>query len=249
VVESTLFDGFDRIRIVNLESRADRRREMERQLARVGLSGDPRVEFFKAIRTANPGPFRRAGSHGAYLSHVHLLQQAGEAGESILILQDDCDFLFAEIEGYRLPPSWDIFYGGYTADDPQGLEASDIVGAHFMGFSPAAASLACEYLLQLYHFPDFPADPRAARGEGFDPAIRPPIDGALVWFRRAHPEMKTVFAMLSHQRSSRTDIGDRRWFDKLPGLRGLAEAARKSKRSLSPLRAAPTGEATSSSRG
>jgi hypothetical protein len=104
-----------------------------------------------------------------------LLQQAGEAGESILILQDDCDFLFAEIEGYRLPPSWDIFYGGYTADDPQDLEASDIVGAHFMGFSPAAATLACEYLLQLYHFPDFPADPRAARGEGFR-SCHPPAD-------------------------------------------------------------------------
>jgi hypothetical protein len=61
VVESTLFDGFDRIRIVNLESRADRRREMERQLARVGLSGDPRVEFFKAIRTANPARFDAPG--------------------------------------------------------------------------------------------------------------------------------------------------------------------------------------------
>lgn len=243
-----LFDQFDRIRIVNLASRPDRRREMEHQLSLVGLLDDPRVEFFEAIHSVDRGPFRKAGSHGAYLGHMRLLEQASAANESILILQDDCDFLLPDIESYRMPPGWDVFYGGYSASDPDDLEASDIIGAHFMGFSPAAARLACQYLGRLYRSADFPPDPRASREPGFDPAIRPPIDGALVWFRRAHPEIRTVFAMLSYQRSSRTDIGEQKWFDKVPGLRGLAEAARRAKRLLAPQLAAPTGEAGTFSR-
>lgn len=244
-----LFDAFDRIWIVNLESRPDRRREMEHQLSLVGLLDDPRVQFFNAIHTANPGQFRRAGSHGAFLSHMALLQKAAEADESILILQDDCDFLFPAIDRYRLPSRWDIFYGGYNASDPDNLEDSDIIGAHFMGFSRAAAAAALDYLIGLYRYPDFPPDPRASREPGFDPAIRPPIDGALVWFRRAHPEMKTVFAMLSQQRASRTDIGDQRWFDRFPGLRELSEAARRFKRRLARKPAPMTAEIVAFPRG
>jgi hypothetical protein len=45
--------------------------------------------------------------------------------------------------------------------------------------------------------------------------------------RRAHPELVTTFAMLGVQRASRTDIGDTRWFDRVPGLRGLAGLARR----------------------
>jgi glycosyl transferase, family 25 len=229
-----VFDKFDRIRIVNLPSRSDRRREMEHQLSLVGLADDPRVKFFDAIQSVDPGPFRKAGSHGTYLGHLQLLEQAMEANESILILQDDCNFRVPEIDRYCMPSDWDMFYGGYSASDPDDPEASDIIGAHFMGFSTTAVRLACPYLRQLYSSRDFPPDPRASRESGFDPAIRPPIDGALVWFRRAHPEIRTVFAMLSYQRSSRTDIGERKWFDKIPGLRELAEAARRAKRHLAP---------------
>lgn len=41
----TIFDHFETIRIVNLPQRRDRRRAMARELARVGLAGDPRVAF------------------------------------------------------------------------------------------------------------------------------------------------------------------------------------------------------------
>jgi glycosyl transferase, family 25 len=236
-----VFDQFDRIRIVNLASRSDRRREMKHQLSLVGLNDDPRVEFFEAIQSVDAGPFRKAGSHGTYLGHLQLLEQAMEANESILILQDDCNFRMPEIERYRTPSDWDVFYGGYSASDPHDPEASDIIGAHFMGFSAPAVHLVCPYLRQLYHSRDFPPDPRASREPGFDPAIRPPIDGALVWFRRAHPELRTVFAMLSYQRSSRTDIGEQKWFDKVPGLREIAEAARRVQRHLAPQHAPRDG--------
>lgn len=199
---------------------------MELQLARVGLLGDPRVDFFKALAFAEPGPFLRKGSHGAFMSHLTLLRDAAEGGQSMLILQDDCDFLLPDIFDYRLPARWDVFYGGYTASDPTDLPNSDIIGAHFMGFSPRAANAAVNYF-EGYLEPGFRPDPVAAAQPGFVPAIRPPIDGGLVWFRRANPELRTEFAMLGVQRASRTDIGDQRWFDKVRGLRELAESSRR----------------------
>lgn len=219
------FDAFALIRIVNLPARTDRRAQMESELAAVGLKGDPRVQFFPAVARTDPGPFRRPGSHGAFLSHLALLREAAEAGQPILILQDDCQFLRPQIDTYVLPDQWDILYGGYVASDPDDLHASDIIGAHFMGFSPRAAQVALDYLTR-YLEPGFPPDAKAAAQPGFDPAIRPPIDGAFVWMRRAHPELVTQFAMLGVQRASRTDIGDQRWFDRVPGVRSLVEVLR-----------------------
>ncbi len=51
---------FDRIYIVNLPERTDRRREMEDQLVKVGLGGHPRVMFFPAIR---PKTLRRISQY------------------------------------------------------------------------------------------------------------------------------------------------------------------------------------------
>ena len=232
-----LFDHFDRIRIVNLPHRTDRRAEMNAQLAKVGLLGDPRVKFFAALSFRDPGPFLRRGSHGAFKSHLTLLNEAASANQSILILQDDCDFLLPDALVYRLPEEWDVFYGGYAASDPSNPRDSDIIGAHFMGFSARAAKAAATYLTA-YLESDFPPDPRAAAESGFAPAIIPPIDGALVWFRRAHPEIRTAFAMLSVQRSSRSDIAEQSWFDRTPGIRELAGMARKIVRRIRPNRSA-----------
>lgn len=221
-----LFDAFDRIRIINLASRTDRRVEMERELRRAGLLGDPRVAFFPAVACADSGPFPNRGAHGCFSSHLAILQEAAQAGHSLLILEDDCDFLMSEVAAYRPPENWDIFYGGYQASDPDNPHESDIIGSHFMGFSKRGASVAASYLSRFLES-DFPLDAHAAAEPGFDPAIRPPVDGALVWMRRAHPELVTVFSMLGVQRPSRTDIGDQQWFDRVPGLRALAGWARR----------------------
>jgi glycosyl transferase family 25 len=204
---------------------------MNAQFARVGLTDDPRLAFFDALSFEDPGPFRRKGSRGNFMSRIPLLREASAAGESILILEDDCDFLLPQINEFVMPDSWDIFYGGYTPHDPTNLAASDIVGSHFMAFSPRAAGAVADYLTA-YLKPDFEPDVSAAAEPGFDPTIRPPIDGALVWFRRAYPEFRTVFAMLGVQRSSRTDVGDQRWFDKIGGLREFAGFARRISRRL-----------------
>lgn len=211
-----IFDRFDRIRVVNLPHRTDRRAAMEAELARVGLTGDPRVAFFPAFRPADAGDFTSIGARGVYLSQRAILDEAAAAGESVLILEDDCDFT-RDAAAYDPPTEWDIFYGGYVASDPADLAGSDIVGAHMMGFSAKGAKLVSDYLRDLTY-------------EG----IHPPIDAAYIWFRRAHPTVRTRFAVppLGHQRPSRTDIADPSIADRLPGIRGAVALARRIKRAL-----------------
>lgn len=213
----TIFDHFDRIRIVNLPYRTDRRRTMDRELAKVGLAGDPRVRYFDAIRPENAGRFTSIGARGVYASQKILLGDAASAGESLLILEDDCVFL-PGAKDRIFPSDWDIFYGGYHASLPNDLLHSDIEGAHMMGFSQRGAELVFDYLEQLHY-----------------DGIHPPIDAAYVWFRRANPDVRTFFAEppLAGQRPSRSDIASLAWFDRLPFLRNAATFARGFRRGAS----------------
>lgn len=214
----SLFASFETIRIINLAYRTDRRRETTAELHRLRLADDPRVAFFDAISPADSGTFTSKGAHGVYLSHLTLLERAAANGESILILEDDIDFDPA-IWSFSLPDEWEIFYGAYYAQNPDDLLNSDIIGAHFMGFTAAAARRLVPYLKTIL-----------ASGH------HPPIDGAYVWFRRAYRDVETVFAPvpLGQQRSSRTDIAELRWFDRWPGFRSAVSLARRVKRMLPP---------------
>lgn len=222
------FDAFDSIRILNLPHRADRRAEMRRELGKFGLADDPRVSFFPGSMLAERGPFSAAGVHGCFRSHLALLKEVAETGGTVLVLEDDCDFT-PEARDFELPDEWDVFYGGYLAENPSDLHNSNIIGAHCMGYSPRAAKALADYLDQVLD-PDFPPDPTAVAQGGVDPGIKPPFDGAIVWFRRAHPEMKTVFAQVAVQRSSRSDIAGGTFLDR--AAPPLAAAARKLKNLL-----------------
>jgi glycosyl transferase family 25 len=180
----------------------------------VGLDGDPRVSFFPAIRPTDAGTFTSIGAHGVYQSQLAILREAAATGKSVLILEDDCNFTSAA-RNFEFGSDWEIFYGGYYATDPNNLTTSDIVGAHMMGFTAKAAGQICAYLDTL-------------RFEG----IHPPIDAAYIWFRRAHPDVPTRFAVppLGVQRASRSDIADLRFYDRIPLLRPVIELARRLKR-------------------
>lgn len=227
----TFFDAFDSIRILNLPHRADRRREMMEELARLGLADDPRVSFFEASVGRDAGPFLTRNVHGCFLSHLALLETAAKAGEHVLVLEDDCDFN-SSAKDHELPREWDIFYGGYEADDPSDLENSNIIGAHCMGYSPRAAKRLAAYLRALLEDPAFPADPKAVREPDFDPAIRPPFDGAIVWFRRANRDLRTSFAQIAVQRSSRSDITAGALDRAFPGLASIARKAKNAAKRL-----------------
>jgi glycosyl transferase family 25 len=202
---------YDQVRVISLASRKDRRREMRKELQRFWST----PTFFDAIRPSDAGPFANIGFHGSYLSHLAVLR---EATGSVLILEDDCTFT-SEARSYLVPKGTDIFYGGYEGN-PDG----DIIGAHCMGFSANAAAIARDYLSGLLNGSVGP-DPRAVAENNFS-GILPPIDGAYVWLRRAHPELKTVFAQIAGQRSSRSDCTPA-WFDTIPALRGLASIGRR----------------------
>ena len=211
---AVLFERFDIIRIINLAYRTDRRAEMMAELRQVGLADDPRVAFFDACSFPDAGQVSSKGARGVYHSHLAILQEAARAGQSVLILEDDTDFREGTQE-YDLPEPWSIFYGGYYAMTSEDLHESDIVGGHMRGFHADIVGHVADYLASIRH-----------------DDIYPPIDGAYVWYRRAHPEVLTHFARppLGNQRPSRTDIADLRFFDRLPILRETASVARKVRR-------------------
>jgi len=210
-----IFDEFDHIYIVNLKSRPDRRREMRTQMRLIGLADDPRVAYFNAIRTKDAGPFIRVGSHGAFLSHLAILKRHMNTDETILILQDDCDFVPSANERV-IEGRWDLFYGGYHQLDPGDVQESNIQGAHCMAFRPKIIPRLVEFLEAVYSGLYRPAS--IENMDSSNSAIAPPIDGAIVWFRRENRDVRTVFHRISYQRSSKTDIGDPSLIDRIPPL-------------------------------
>src|SRR5690606_22876196 len=99
---------------------------------------------------------------------------------------------------------WDILYGGYHALNPSNLQNSDIIGAHCMAFRPNVIGPLVDFLETIYS--GRTTLPAEMAGLGADSRIAPPIDGAIVRFRRANPKVRTAFEPVSYQRSSRTDI-------------------------------------------
>lgn len=236
---------FDKIFVINLPSRTDRLREIEGELRRIGLTlTGPAVEVFPAIRPADKGGFESVGAQGAYLSHLGVLKTAAQRGyQRILIFEDDLNLVagfnsrMADlIELLRRQP-WGVFYGGYDlrppppqalADGIPFLESDQRVDlAHFVGFQAPAIAAAADYLETLLGRPS--GDPRGGPMH---------VDGAYSWFRRQNPHVRTCVSVpqLGYQRASRTDIHQLRWFDRLPGIRRAAAAARALKNFRRPRR-------------
>lgn len=138
----------------------------------------------------------------------------------MLVLDDDCTLLPA-IHSFEQQSETGIFYGGWgRATTSEDLINSDLHGAHFMGFYVSALRRLVLFLQSVLD-PAACFDPAVVQS-AFDPRIRPPIDGAYVWFRRYNPDVRTEFASLANQRASASDIAHRKWFDRAPVARTLA---------------------------
>jgi glycosyl transferase family 25 len=227
-------EPFERIYVVNLASRADRRAEMAEQFRRIGMSmTSPAIRLFAAVRPDDAGSFPSVGARGCFLSHLGVLRDAISAGvERVLIVEDDLNFVddFASRSAEILPgvvaPECAIFYGGYEIEADRirgrGLVEIDptlaVRTTHFIGLQGAAIADAARYLETMLERP-------AGHPEGGPMHV----DGAYSWFRKEHPHYRTWIAVpeLGYQRASRTDIHDLRWFDRVPGARELVAALRK----------------------
>ena len=233
------FQDYERVYIINLASRKDRYREMSRELERVGmLSNASPVRWFEAVRPSDAAGFPSIGARGCFLSHLGVLENAHADGlQRMLILEDDVNFCkgfgesFAETNKELREKDWSLFYGGY-AKQGQTFEFGDraiafaspdveIMLAHFLGVRGDAIGELCDYLRRILTRP------------AGDPSGGPMhVDGAYGWYRRENPARQTYVSkvLLGMQRSSRTDIHDLRWFDRMPLVRELAQVARRLKR-------------------
>ncbi len=230
-------DYFDKIFVINLPSRADRRKEIDHQLRRLGLSLlDERVVLFPAVRPNTAGSFPSIGAHGCFMSHLGVLRMAQSHGlNNILILEDDCDFSkHAKKQTPQLVAAlqqidWALFYGGALntfeaqplGHDLQLVNASaGLMGSHCIAVSERVVPQLVAYFEAMLKRP-------AGSPEGGPMHV----DGAYSWFRKEHPELISVIAdpEWAFQRSSATDVHEQRWFDRILLLRKIIALLRKIK--------------------
>jgi len=231
---------FDRVYVINLKSRADRRVEMTEQLQRIGLNLQSRhVELFEAVKPGDPAGFPSVGARGCFMSNLQVLREARERKSSrVLILEDDLNFCedfvprFNAVAAFLETVDWDIFYGTHLVNEP--LQDSgapcvkvdsklDIGTTAFVAFNGKHIDALVQYLEAMLKRPA--GDPDGGPMH---------VDGAYCWFRRSHPDVSTWVAVnqLGFQRSSRTDINPLRWYDQVSWSVGLVSKLRRLRNKL-----------------
>ncbi|WP_456840303.1 glycosyltransferase family 25 protein [Bradyrhizobium sp. USDA 4486] len=235
-----LLDTFSAIRIINLKSRDDRRREVTAEFARLGLAIDgEKIGFHDASRFSDANPFPSIGAKGCYDSHLKILEEALDRKiDNILILEDDCDFvgnieeLLPRAAAALRREHWDLFFGGHedlacdeTSPDPiQKIEQGTwIRGTHFVAFRARAIQALVPFLHDEIEL--LARDPvGGSRG----------IDAAYTHFGRKVPGYSFFIAWpkLGYQRPSRTDISAPSALDRVPFFNLITAPARRIKRFL-----------------
>lgn len=228
---------FPKAYAINLKSRTDRRREMDRMLERVGLSAnDGWVEYFPGVKVDSAEGFPTAGVRGCFLSHLGVYKKAVEEGLSnVVVMEDDLEIepTFLEksaelVEALEQHKDWGFAYFGHILEDDPNHD-------------PASPLRVATGRIMMGHFYAIngPVLPRLARF--FEDVLgRPPghpdggpmfNDGATSMFRERNPDVLTLVAQpsMGRQRSSKSDLTTQ-WFDKIPGVRELAQTARSVKR-------------------
>jgi glycosyl transferase family 25 len=225
---------FDRIYVINLPYRVDRRRTMEKELENAGMPFTPgKVELFAAIRPDSATPFEKIGYKGAFLSHLSVLKLAREQKLSnVLILEDDLVLSknFQQYEDVLVEQlhqtNWDLVHFGYFSEkviDPnedtfatlQPL-STEIIGAHFYGVN----SKVFERLINFFEL-----SLKKPLGHPDGGPISP--DGVYNIFQSQHSDIVRLISIPSFgdQRSSRSDVTPK-WFDRIPLLKQIASVMR-----------------------
>jgi GR25 family glycosyltransferase involved in LPS biosynthesis len=199
---------------------------MSQELAHLGWPVD-RITWYPAIDPRSSGGFRNAGYRGCFLSHLAVLNMAGNAGyETALILEDDCAFdpgFNASVAAALANTTWGICYLGHKEQLQSGPAPlvewppeSRVLLTHCYAVRRAVLPSLCAFLEVLILRPS-----GSPEGGPMSP------DGALSRFRSSHPEIQTVLASpsVAGQRSSRSDLSAR-WWDRVPIVGQAASAFR-----------------------
>ncbi len=234
-METKFIDFFDKIYIINLESRPDRKKEIEAQLKKINLSiNDAKITVFNAVKPEDAGEFPSIGAKGCFLSHLGVLKDIQKFGyKNALIFEDDLNFINGFTEKSNLvltellDEDWDIFYGDYCienfefshADYTTKIDsATSLTLADFVGLNENAVDALVPYL-----------EAMLARKDGDLRGGPMHVDGAYNWFRSNHPDFYTLVATppLGYQRSSASDIANYGWADKVPFAKQIRIVLRK----------------------
>lgn len=231
----SIIEYFDKIYIINLPYRQDRRDEIEQQLQSIGTSlSHEKINLFSAIRPEDAGEFDSIGTKGCFLSHLSILKNAKQNSyDRILILEDDVNFTkdfrnqahqtLAFLKNNR----WNIFYGGHILDldnyNDNLVEVSPldrIVTSHFIAIQGQAINTLFNELSLMLN-----------RKSGDQKGGPMHVDGAYSTIRKKYPEYTTYVAnpAMGYQRASRTDIHQNKWFDKIPVIKQIVSLLRKFK--------------------
>ncbi|SHM61940.1 Glycosyltransferase family 25 (LPS biosynthesis protein) [Roseovarius litoreus] len=224
-VGEKILDVFQHIYIINLSDRADRRREIEGQLARVGLStGHPSISFFNAVKPSEAGGWPSVGAQGCFMSHLGVLDLALETGlDRVLILEDDMDwtsrFIHAGVNALEEldRKTWHFVHGGLRSSNARNAgpvlrplsPETGLTQTHFIGLAAPAIGSAAAYLKTI-----------ASRPPGHPEGGPMHVDGAYSWFRKSNPNLGAYYfePEIAVQRASRTDIHCNKWYDVMPGF-------------------------------
>ena len=221
---------FDHAIVLNLASRLDRRAEMSREIAQLGWP-ENQISWYPAIDPRTPAGFINGGVRGCFLSHLAALNMARNAEyQTILMLEDDCAFSphFKAMAAMAVADTtWGICYLGHIENVPAapGVFAewpaeSGVSLTHCYAVRWPVLPLLCRYFEAMLLRPPGSRDggPMAA-------------DGALAWFRRAHPEIRTMMASpsVAGQRPSRSDLSPH-LVDRIPVVRHAVGAFRSWRR-------------------
>lgn len=227
---------FDRIYVINLPYRSDRRKLIEQELSAAGMPFTPgRVELFPGIRPDSAGAFESIGYKGAFLSHLSVLKRAQtEQLQKVLVIEDDLSLFesFKACEDVLIEKlsqiDWDIIHFGYEPRQFNPIDnestvtlqpaSRDLIGLHFYGVN----GNVLEPLIQFF-------EAVLQRPGGHPEGGAMPPDGALNMFCWQNPAVVRLISIpcLGEQRSSRSDISSK-WFDRVPVLNELVNAARHS---------------------
>jgi len=240
VTPRDLLDLFDHTYVINLPERADRRRDMHKQLqvTGVGAASDilsTRVEFVPGVRPAEAAPFGSVGVKGCFLSHLAVLNAALLGGfESVMILEDDAEFegnvaeIVPRLEEAILRQDWGIVQLGYL---PMTEELPTVDGA-LVPFRGDVQGLHCYAVHRKALVPLIGHFERQLAGRAGDDIYGPmAADGTVntfAWVNHDVPRHLLV-PSICRQRSSRSDISPAP-LDRIPFTRALVAMARRARR-------------------